>query len=127
MTSSKVQKNLGHRLIGSGYMKRMVAKAIQKLPLEIQITVTSKCWFIGSFTDGWAFTLRGDEIKKGEYLIYLSDELLGATEEETIWTIIHEIGHVILGHRNSIGEVQTKSEIRRQEKEADEFTRGFIY
>ncbi len=127
MTSSKIQKDLGHRLIGSGYMKRMVVKAIQKLPLKIQTTVTSKCWFIASFTDGWAFALRWDEIKKGEYLIYLSDELLNASEEETIRTIIHEIGHVVLGHRNSIGKVQPKSEVRRQEKEADEFTGNYIY
>ena len=35
----------------------------------------------------------------------------------------HEIGHVILGHRNSILERQSKNEIRRQEMQADELAR----
>jgi Zn-dependent peptidase ImmA (M78 family) len=35
------------------------------------------------------------------------------------------VGHVVLGHRNSIGKVQTKREVRKQEKEADEFASRF--
>jgi len=102
-------------------MKKMVGKALRKVPKDIVNFVTKTTWIIGSFEDGWAFTLRGDELKKEEYLIFLSDELFEADEKQIIWTIIHEIGHVVLGHRNSIGKVQSKSEVRKQEKEADEF------
>ena len=77
--------------------------------------------------DGWAFTLRGDELKENEYLVFLSDELLNEDENQITWTIAHEIGHVILGHRNSIGEVQTKEEIKNQEKEADAFAKKYLF
>lgn len=118
----QINKELfGHRLIGNIFMKRMVLKTLKFLPDDIVNLVTQKVWFVSSFDDGWAFALRGDELKKDEFLIFLSDELLKENEKQIIWTIIHEIGHVILGHKNSIGRVQTKEEIKRQEKEADEF------
>jgi len=107
-------------------MKKMVFKTLKFFPQEITDHVAKNCWFVGSFEDGWAFTLRGDELKKNECLIFLSDELLKEDEGQIIWTIAHEIGHVILGHRNSIGEVQSKSEIKKQEKEADGFVRKYI-
>ena len=61
------------------------------------------------------------EIKKDEYIIFLSDELLRESEEQIRYTIAHEIGHVILGHRNSIGKVQSKKEVEKQERQAREF------
>ena len=107
-------------------MKKMVIKTLKFFPVEIVDFVTKNCWIVSSFEDGWAFTLRGDELKRNEYLIFLSDELLRENESQIIWTIAHEIGHVILDHRNSIGEVQSKSEIRKQEKEADEFVKKYL-
>lgn len=107
-------------------MKRMVIKTLSFFPEEIVNYVTKTTWFIGSFEDGWAFTLRGDELKPNEYLIFLSDELLVEDEAQIIWTIAHEIGHVVLNHRNSIGLPQTKSEIKKQEKEADEFAKKYV-
>ncbi len=121
MTIREIRQLFGHKLIGSSYMKKMVLKAVSLLPNEIIKKITSSTWFVGSFTDGWAFTLRGDELKAGEHLVFLSDELLAQDEKQIIWTIIHEIGHVVLGHRNSIGKIQNKAEIRKQENEADEF------
>ncbi len=47
-------------------------------------------------------------------------------EEQIRYTIAHEIGHVLLGHRNSIIEKQSKAEISNQEREADEFARKYI-
>ena len=120
------KKSFGHRLQGNTYMKKMVLKTLQFFPDEITNFITQKVWFISSFEDGWAFTLRGDELKKDEYLIFLSDELLNQNEGQIIWTIAHEMGHVVLGHKNSIGKVQTKSEIRNQEQEADEFAKKYL-
>jgi hypothetical protein len=126
MNISEIRKSFGHRLIGSEYMKKVVYRTVALLPDKMAGFVAGHCWVIGSFEDGWAFTLKGNEIGKGEYLIFLSDELLAAGERQMRDTLIHEIGHVVLGHRNSIGEVQTKAEVRKQEKEAEAFTRRYI-
>jgi Zn-dependent protease with chaperone function len=126
LNTFEVQKALGHKLIGTSFMKRIVCRTILLLPPDLVNFVTKNVWFVGSFTDGWAFTLKASELGKGEYLIFLSDELLEAGENDMRFTILHEIGHVILGHRNSIGEVQTKAEVRLQEREADEFARKFL-
>lgn len=119
--------DFGHRLIGSKYMKKVVTESLRMLPGELADFVTKHVWFVGSFEDGWAFALRHDELKMGEYLVFLSDELLSQSEYQIHYTILHEVGHVVLGHRNSIGEVQPKSEIRKQEKEADEFARKYLW
>lgn len=123
---SKIQRAFGHKLIGTKFMKRVVCQTLLILPPKIIDYVTKHCWFVGSFDDGWGFTLRADELKRGECLIFLSDELLSQGIGQIRYTIVHEIGHVILGHRNSILEVQSRSEIRKQEKEADEFVRSFL-
>jgi len=102
-------------------MKQMVLTTMQKLPDKIADHISKHCWFISSFEDGWAFVLRGEDIKKGEYIIFLSDELLREDENQVTYTILHEIGHVVLGHRNSIGKVQSKREVNKQEKAAHDF------
>ncbi len=113
----------GHKLIGNKYMMSMVSKTLSFFPENIVDFITKNVWIVSSFKNGWAFTLRGRDLKKSEYLIFLSDELLQENERQIIWTIAHEIGHIILGHKNSIGEVQSKSEVKKQEKEADEFAK----
>lgn len=63
---------------------------------------------------------------KNQHLIFLSDDLFRESPNQIRYTIVHEIGHVILGHRNSILERQSKVEIRIQEKEADDFAKQFL-
>lgn len=104
----------------------MVCETLLIFPNEIIKYITSHCWFVGSFEDGWAFVLRGDELKEDESLIFLSDELLKENEKQIKYTIAHEVAHIILGHRNSIGKPQSKSEVRKQEKEADEFALYYL-
>ena len=118
--------SFGHKLIGNSHMKKMVLTTLSFFPKDIVNFVTKNCWFVSSFEDGWAFTLRGDDLKRTEYLIFLSDELLSQNSDQIIWTIAHEIGHVILGHRNSIGLPQAKSEVKKQEHEADDFARKYL-
>lgn len=125
-TFTKIRQKFGGKLIGSGKMKQMVCSTLLIFPEDIIKKVTQKVWFISSFDDGWAFALRGDELKKDEALIFLSDELLKEKERQIRFTIAHEIGHVILGHRNSIGRKQTSTEIARQEKEADKFVKKYL-
>ena len=122
----RIKRAFGHKLIGNSYMKRVLCRSLLIFPNEIIGFVTKHCWFVSSFDDGWAFVLQGEDLKKGEYLIFLSDELLKEDEKQIKYTIAHEVGHVILGHKNSIRKIQTKSEIRKQEKEADEFAKKFL-
>ena len=125
-TYLQVKRAFGYRLFGRKSTNRIVIKTVLLMPSEIIKFVTSNCWFVSSFEDGWAFTLKVEDLKKGEYLIFLSDELLESNESQIMYTIAHEIGHVVLGHRNSFKEIQSKAEIRRQEKEADEFARNVV-
>jgi Zn-dependent protease with chaperone function len=120
-----IKRAFGHKLVGNRFMKKMVAEALSGLPGKIVLFVTKYCWFVSSLTDSWAFTVRDSDLKRGEYLIFLSDELLNQSEWQIRHTILHEVGHVVLGHRNSIGEIQSKAEIRRQEKEADRFAKEY--
>jgi len=107
-------------------MKEMVCRACLLLPSEIIQEVTSRVWIISSPDDAWAMTFQGEEIKN-RHLIFLSEDLLRQDEEQIFYTILHEIGHVILKHRNSIGFEQTETEIKKQEAEADRFAKKYSY
>lgn len=113
------------KLIGNSRMKKRVCETLSKMPQEIIDFITENCWFFASMEDAWAFTFTGKDLKE-KHLIFLSDDLLNQDPEQIGYSIAHEIGHVVLGHRNSILERQTREEIRQQEKEADIFARRFI-
>ncbi len=124
-TIEKVRKALGDKLVGNLYMREIVCKTLLLLPDSLIENVCKKVWFISSPDDAWAFTFRGSEIKN-ESLIFISDELLRQGEKQIQYSILHEIGHVILNHRNSIGYEQTASEIKNQETEADNFAKKYL-
>lgn len=125
-TLSSIRKALGYKLMGNKFLKAAVCETIAVFPEEIIDFICKHVWFVGSFDDGYGFTLRADEIKKGEYLIFLSDELFNQDEWRMRFTIAHEIGHVILGHRNSIGIPQSKAEVRKQERQANAFAKRYL-
>lgn len=120
----KIYKSFDGKLIGSHFMRNMVIRTLSKMSGEIVDTITKNCWFVSSMDDAWAFTFTGNDLKN-KHLIFLSEDLLSQGLKQIRYSIAHEIGHVILGHRNSIAEIQTRDEIRKQEKEADEFARSF--
>lgn len=124
-TAEKVKHALGGRLLVKSFMGRIICQAILLLPDEIIKHVTGNVWFISSPQDAWAFTFRGSEIAE-KHLIVMSEELFQQNEYDIIYTILHEIGHVILGHKNSIGLTQSPAEIRRQELQADNFAKKYL-
>ena len=113
------------KLVGNMKMKINVCQTLEKMPLEIIKYITKNCWFFASMEDAWAFTFTGRDLM-GHHLIFLSDDLLFQNKQQIQHTIAHEIGHVILGHRNSILEMQSKKEIKKQEKEADDFANKYL-
>lgn len=113
------------KLVGTKRMKTHVCKTVSLLPANLVEIVTKNCWFVSSFDNAWAFTFTGNDLKN-QHLIFLSDDLLRQNPTQIRYTIIHEIGHVILGHRNSTLIKQTKTEIHKQEKAAELFAQQFI-
>lgn len=113
------------KLAGNKRMKLAVCNTLAKMPEEIINYVTKNCWFFASMEDAWAFTFTGNDLKN-KHLIFLSDELLFQDNEQISHTIAHEIGHVILKHRNSVLEKQTKEEIKQQENEAENFANKYL-
>jgi hypothetical protein len=113
------------KLVGSPYMKVCVCETLEHVPEEIVNYITAHCWFISSMKDAWAFAFAGNDIAN-QYLIFLSEDLLKEDIHQITYTIIHEIGHIMLGHKNSVQRIQTQSEIKQQEREADEFARKYI-
>src|SRR5271170_8089157 len=110
-TVAKIREVLGDKLIGNLFMREIVCKTLLLLPNEYIEQISKNVWFMSSPEDAWAFTFKGSEIKQ-KSLIFLSDELLRQNKRQITYTILHEVGHVILKHRNSIGYRQTQTEIQ---------------
>lgn len=113
------------KLVGNKKMKTAVCETLSLMTDEIIQEITNNCWFFASMEDAWAFTFTGNDLKD-KHLIFLSDELLFQSENQIRYTIAHEIGHVILGHRNSVIERQAKEEVKKQENQADNFAKKYL-
>jgi hypothetical protein len=113
------------KLVGSKQMQASVCEVVSWLPENMITFLTKKCWFLSSLDDAWAFTFTGNDLKD-QHLIFLSDELLSQNPSQIKLSILHEIGHVILEHRNSVLEKQSKQEIEKQEQEADHFVEKYF-
>lgn len=113
------------KLVGNKKMQYAVCEVLSKMPDEVVTFITDNCWFMASMEDAWAFTFTGNDLKN-QHLIFLSDELLQQDIHQIHYSIAHEIGHVMLGHRNSTLVKQTPQEIEFQEKEADLFAQKYL-
>lgn len=125
MKSDEIKHAFRGKLIGSPAMKHFVCETVAKLPDDVQRYITTYCWFLSSLRDAWAFTFTGNDLAD-QHLIFLSDDLLKQDSGQIRWSITHEIGHVVLKHRNSVMIRQSKAEITQQEIEADEFAAHYI-
>lgn len=125
-SSSEIYRMFSGKLVGSKVMKQYVCETLSFMPEEIIDYITENVWFFASMEDAWAFTFTGNDLVN-QHLIFLSDELLDQDIEQIRYTIAHEIGHVMLGHRNSVLKRQSKSEIAHQEREADSFARKYLF
>lgn len=121
----EIKEKMGGRLVGNDFMQDSVAKAILRLPEEIALPIIENCWFFSSDDDSFGFAFNGNDLKN-KHLIFLSDVLFHEAESQIMYTILHEIGHIALKHKNSIQYTQTKEEIRRQESEADLFAKKYL-
>lgn len=117
-----IKEKFRKKLVGSKRMQRLVCETLLIFPPNIVDYITENVWFVSSFDDAWGFVLKSDELKeKGEYLIFLGEELFEQDSYAQHYEIAHEVGHIILKHRNAITQPQSKAETDKQEKEAHEF------
>ena len=125
--ADQIKKRFGEKLIGSKRLQQLVCETLHIFPQEVINYVTKNVWFVTSFDDSWGFVLKIDELKsKGKFVIFLGDELWKQDEYARRYEIAHEIGHVILKHRNAITAPQSKAEVDRQEKEAHQFALKYL-
>ena len=122
---TEIYKKFAGKLVGNDFMKEKVCETLSFMSSEIIDLVTKKFWFMASIDDAYAFTFSGNDLAD-QHLIFLSDDLLNQDEEQIRYTIAHEIGHVALGHRNSVVVKQSKEEVRNQEVAADQFAKSYI-
>jgi len=99
--TQEIYSMFGGKLVGSTRMKRLICDVLTNMPDPIVKYITKNCWFMGSMDDTWAYTFRGNDLKN-QHLVFISDELLNQDEDQIRYSIAHEIGHVVLNHRNSI-------------------------
>ena len=125
LTPKEIKDRMGGRLAGSDLMKDSVALAITKLPEEVAQKIIDNCWFFSSFEDNYGYAFNGNDLKDA-HLVFLADILFQEPQSQILYTILHEIAHIALNHKNSIQYAQTKSEIAKQEKEADQFAKKYL-
>jgi len=123
--AEEIRKKFAGKLVGRAKMQKLVCETLLIFPLEIIDFVTKNVWFVSSFDEAWGFVLKGKELD-GKDVIFLADELFVQEKYDQQYEIAHEIGHIMLGHRNAITKPQTKQEIKQQEKEADRFARRYL-
>lgn len=121
----EIKKAFGEKIIGSESTKKIICETLLSFPKEVINYVTKNVWFVSSFPDAWAFAFNGEELA-GKHLVFVSDDLLKESKRQQHWTIAHEVGHIILGHKNSILEEQTEKQTFAQEKEADDFAGYYL-
>ena len=126
MTYDQIVYTIGGKVIGNSRVKHFVYETLTKFPNDIASFIAQNCWFMGSFDDAYAYAFTGNDLKN-QHLIFLSDDLFNQSKEQIHFTIAHEIGHVMLGHKNSVEYKQSKEEITRQEKEADAFANSYNF
>jgi hypothetical protein len=112
------------KITGGKRAHYLVTQAVGLLPTDV-LPKIGRIRFISSFDNAWGYVLTSEDLR-AEYLIVLSDDLFDQSQSQIIYTILHEIGHVVLGHKNSFGRRQTKGEIQKQELVADAFAMKYI-
>lgn len=112
------------KLVGNKKMIKYVLEILTKLPKNLQEFITKNVWFVTSFEDAWAFTFTGEDFKN-KHVIFLSEDLLTQDISQIHWTIAHEVGHVVLGHKNRFYDKFGREKVKKQEKEADNFAKRY--
>lgn len=125
MKPQEIYIKFNGKLIGNRRMRKFVCETLSRMPDEVIEAITSTCWFFASMDDAWAFTFTGNDLAN-QHLIFLGDDLLSQSPTQIHYTIAHEVGHVMLKHRNSTLIKQTKEEISKQEKEAHAFATDYF-
>ena len=120
-----IKGKFGGKLVGKPKMQRLVCETLLLFTDSEINHITKNIWFVSSFDDAWGFVLDSKDLGK-KHLVFLGDELFDQDKYAQQYTIAHEIGHVLLNHRNAILQPQTGTEIKNQEDEAHRFAIQYV-
>ncbi|MEX0616369.1 MAG: hypothetical protein WD231_00985 [Candidatus Woykebacteria bacterium] len=121
----KIKKRFSGKLVGNAKMQLLVCETLLLFPKEIINFISANVWFISSFDDAWGFVLDSKDLGN-KHLVFLGDELFEQDKYDQHYTVAHEIGHVMLGHKNAILAPQTKRETTIQEAQAHQFALKYL-
>ena len=99
-------------------LRYVVAKSLSKLPIEIIDKVTENCLFIMPKIEELGIYLPNDFIKDKQIFAF-PEKLLEKEEHEIEHTILHEVAHYYLKHKNALIHNLSAEEYDRQEEEAN--------
>lgn len=121
----EIKGKFSGKLVGKPRMQKLVCETLLLFPEGEINYITQNIWFVSSFDDAWGFVIDSKDLGK-KHLVFLGDELFDQDRYAQQYTIAHEIGHVILNHRNAILQPQTGTEIKNQEAEAHKFALKYV-
>lgn len=120
-----LQYRFGGRILAEESAKDLITEALLYLPSDILEFLIDRVWFFGSTTDAWAYTFDGNDLSD-QYFIFLSEDLFRQARRQIFYTVLHEVGHIVLKHKNSINYRQSPEQIAQQEKQADDFVYQYL-
>ena len=101
---------------GNEMCSSLVAEVLSKAPRRVVDKVLKHCAIVMPNSDGAYFNSKYAK----DSLIVLSERLLDMKSKEQHFTVLHEVAHFHLKHKDSMLSSMTKKQQKRQEDKADE-------
>ncbi len=108
----------GEMTLGNEKLRFAVAKCLSKLPLEIIEQVTKNCLFVMPTIEKLGIYLTNDLIND-KVIFAFPEKLLEKEKSEIEHTILHEVAHYYLNHKNPLIYTLSGEEYDSQEQEAN--------
>ena len=104
--------------LGEDKLRYVVARALFKIPADVVELVVEGCLFFMPTIEGKSTYLPLSVIR-GKPIIGVPESLLDEPEEVVDRTIIHEVAHFVLKHKDPAVDGLTTEEYEEQERRAD--------
>lgn len=118
-------QNCGCVLPGTKKLLDPHTLALSKVPKEIADRVLEECLFLMPNPGMGGFRVS-KRLLQGKDVIVLSEKLLEEDQKYIVLTILHEVAHFYLNHKNRVLDGLSEEEDRKQEEAADRWARQWI-
>ena len=120
-----LDKSAGSVLPENNQLRDPVALALSKVPKKIANRVLEECLFLMPSPGMMGFRIS-KKLLQGSNAIVLSEKLLEKDQKYIVLTILHEVGHFYLNHKNPVIDQLSEEEERKQEEAAVRWARQWI-